>query len=81
MSNFRAQNLAMFGNDTEAAFQTEFTQRNFATLQAALADPRLPISAIGYVADLQNSDCSWPVALDRMKMIRHHLPNIKFWGE
>ena len=81
MSNFRAQNLAMFGNDTEDTFQAEFANRNFATLQAALADPRLSSLAIGYVADLQNSNCAWPIAIDRMNMIRRHIPEIKFWGE
>lgn len=81
MSNFRTQSLAMFGGDTEADFQAEFIKRNSACIQAVIVDPRLPRSAIGYAADLQNQGCSWPVAVDRMNQIRRHIPEIKFWGE
>ncbi len=81
MTHFRTQYLAMFGGDTDADFQAEFASRNYPTIQAAIADPRFPNTAIGYAADLMSPNCIWSVATDRMQMIRRHLPEIKFWGE
>ena len=81
MSNFRTQYLAMFGGSSAADFQAEFTQRNFAVLQSAAADDRLPRNAIGYVADLQNPALAWELVAARCNMIRRHIPEFSLWGE
>lgn len=46
-------------------------------LCALACDPRIPQSAIGYIAQLQSSACSEAVRTDAIRQLQHYVPEFE----